>query len=229
MGLSLEVGILADLQFADEEGYDFFSKTFERLNEVLLENRLPKHNEPTNCEVWSCQMYGHSGLHYLRRFAAHLDLNGQLPEPGGTDSADDPVLERYFRLAMENHTASGFSSLLRPKAPSRTFDQLIIHSDAEGFYLPADFSNVVFVDDTEIPGGMVGSSVRLLGECKRLAASLRIPEALYEDSRELWEVSDSQGKGTELWPRYGIESFSCVCLMRGCEASIRTGAALVFT
>ena len=42
------------------------------------------------------------------------------------------------------------------------------------------------------------------------------------------EGADSQGDGTELWERYGIESFCCVALREGCRASMAAGAALVF-
>ena len=81
---------------------------------------------------------------------------------------------------------------------------------------------------TQVVGGMVGSSPRLLSECKRIAAALEIPSELDETSDALWEAADSQGEGTLKWERYGIESFSCVCLMRACMKSIEAKAGLVF-
>lgn len=75
---------------------------------------------------------------------------------------------------------------------------------------------------------MLGSSYRLLSECKRIAAELEIPSDLDETSDALWDAADSQGEGTQKWERGGIESFSCVCLMRGCMKSIAAKAVLVF-
>ena len=76
---------------------------------------------------------------------------------------------------------------------------------------------------------MVGSSYRLLSECERIAAALEIPAELDETSDALWGAADSQGEGNLKWERYGIESFSCVCLMRGCRKSIEARPVLVFT
>jgi hypothetical protein len=229
MGLALEVGILADLRENDEEGYEYFRSQFEVLNSYLHQLNIPAHAEPEDCDVWSCEMFGYSGLHYLRRVAAHLDTNGRLPPPGDDDSSKDPVLAGYYQAA-EGAKASFMSRLLGRQKIQRKFDHLVLHSDAEGFYLPIEFQDVIFPDESlEIAGGMVGSSYQLLKECKRIAAALEIPDDLDETSDALWEAADSQGEGSLKWERYGIESFSCVCLMRGCRKSIETGASLVFT
>ena len=71
MGLGLEVGILADLRENDEEGYEYFRSQLDALNSCLQQANIPDHAEPEDCEVWSGEMFGYSGLHYLRRFAAH--------------------------------------------------------------------------------------------------------------------------------------------------------------
>ena len=229
MGLALEVGILADLRENDEEGYEYFRSQLNALNKYLQQANISDHTEPEDCEVWSGEMFGYSGLHYLRRFAAYLDSTGRLPSPGGDDSSKDPILEQYYQ-AVDDSKASFMSRLLgKQKNIKRSFDHLILHSDAEGFYLPIEFPNVLFPDESlEIAGGMVGSSYRLLRECERIAAALEIPADLDETSDVLWEAADSQGEGSLKWERYGIESFSCVCLMRGCMKSIELGAALVF-
>jgi hypothetical protein len=228
MGLCLEVGILADLRDNDEEGYHYFRGQFRGLNGDLQRSKLPQHLEPEDCEVWSCEMFGYSGLHYLRRIAAHLDTGGQLPPPGGDEASKDPVLARYHQHAngMKAWFTSGGS---KKEDFQRRFDHLILHSDAEGFYLPIDFPSVVYPDpELGIAGGIVGSSHSLLRECQRIAEALQIPSHLDESSEALWEAADSQGEGSETWERYGIESFSCVCLMRGCLKSIERKAALVF-
>lgn len=230
MGLALEVGILADLNEHDAEGAGWFRKTFNSLNRFLAAENLPAHNEPDECQVWSADMFGYSGLHYLRRIAAYVDSSGELPPPDDDSSSKDPRLEAYFEHVTGQ--SAGFLSRLfrKPVAFQRGFDHLICHSDAEGFYLPRAFDEVLYPpDEYEIPGGMVGSSPRLLAELERLVALLEIPRHLTPESDELWEAAESQGNGDATWQTYGIESYSCVVLAEGCRRSIKTGAALVFT
>jgi hypothetical protein len=230
MGLSLLVGIFSDLKEADEEGYTWGKEVFGNLNKFLESVGISLHREPEDCKEWSRDMYGYSGLHYLRRIAAHLDLSGKIPEPGDDKASSDSVLEDYFRLAAGKKRGILDLLGLKRKTEKRTFDHLILHSDAEGYYLLIDFKDVLFPDDSfNIPGGMVGSSVRLLDELKRLADALQIPSDVDLDAVELWMAEEGQGKGLEQWRRYAIESYSCLCLMGACEHSIKTGAALVFT
>jgi hypothetical protein len=62
-------------------------------------------------------------------------------------------------------------------AANDTFEShLLCHSDAEGFYLPMDFSDVLFSGDEEpeLPGGMLGSSYRLFEELVLVAPALGI-------------------------------------------------------
>src|SRR5262245_10800290 len=99
MGLAVEVGYLADMLANDEEGADSFREDLTRLNDFLASVNLPQHREPEECEVSSFDMYGYSGIHYLRRVAAYLDLRGNLPPPGGENASKDEVMEEYFRLA----------------------------------------------------------------------------------------------------------------------------------
>jgi len=228
MGLSVEVGYLADMLANDEEGADSFREDLARLNDFLASANLPPHREPEQGEVSSFDMYGYSGIHYLRRIATYLDLRGNLPPPGGENASKDEVMDEYCRLAGQKE--SGFISRLfrRPPRP-RTFDHLLLHSDAEGYYLPQDFSSVLYPPDSyQIPGGMIGSSVRLLDECKRLAAAIQVPLDLDPEAEEVWEACDSQGQGDQQWQRYGIESFVCLRLFNACNRSLRQKAAIVF-
>jgi hypothetical protein len=111
-----------------------------------------------------------------------------------------------------------------------SFDHLMLHGDAEGFYLPIEFPNVLFPDESlEFACGMIGSSYRLLSECERIATVLEIPADLDENSEGLWQGAESQGEGSQMWERYGIESHACVSLVQGCRKSIEMGAALMFT
>ncbi|MFQ6548888.1 hypothetical protein AADZ90_013095 [Aestuariibius sp. 2305UL40-4] len=231
MGLDICVGLLADLSESDPDGRDTLLAEFAALNRLLSRHRLPAHREPANIDpdVWG--MYGYSGLHYLRRLAAHLDADkGKLPEPGGVDSHADPILEAYFR-DIEGATGGGLRSLFqkRKKVFERTFDHLIVQGDAEGVYIPLDFPDVLFdVDGEGVRGGMVGSTPRLLAECERLAGALSLPLEMTTKSEALWEASESQGHGKETWQRYGIESFTCASLIEACRKSMETGAAIVF-
>jgi hypothetical protein len=228
VGLSLCVGCVTDLKVDDPEGAGVYSEYFSFVGHVMAGAGLPPHLEPSDCEVWSAQMFGYSGLHYLRRIAAHIDAALPLPPPGDDRSSSDPILESYFSNVIGKEP--GVLLRLFKKQPrfARSFDHLIVHSDAEGFYVPQDFSEVLFADDRKLPGGMLGSVPRLLAELDRLANILGVPDDLHSEAEELWEAADSPGAGDALWQKYGIESFSCVVLREACHKSLATGAALVF-
>ncbi|MGW8390588.1 hypothetical protein [Pseudoduganella sp. HUAS MS19] len=187
---------------------------YEPLSKALVEAGLPPHTEPDSEgaeEFFSCQMWGYSGVHYLRRIAAYVGLGKEVPGPGGDNPASDPVLEEYY-----DHLAPGF-------------EHLVMHSDAEGFYVPLDFEDVIYPsEELGVAGGIVGSSVRLLSECKRLAAWLELPLDLDPESEEVWDAANSPETHGPKWKRYGKESFACIRLIRAAEASIDSGAAIVF-
>ena len=82
MGLALSVCGHADRLAMDSEGAEWFQSSMSKINDELAKAGLAAHNEPTECEEWDGEMYGYSGLHYLRRVAAHLDATGELPSPG---------------------------------------------------------------------------------------------------------------------------------------------------
>ncbi|HVT80870.1 MAG TPA: hypothetical protein VHM90_09450, partial [Phycisphaerae bacterium] len=165
MGLAVEVGILDQLRGVDEEGREWSRGHFARLNSWLLGKGLPIHKEPETLkpgESYSCSMCGYSGLHTLRRVAAYLQLNSSLPPSAMFRNASkDPVVTQFYDY---------FGS------EGSKFDHLMMHSDAEGFYLPQDFKSVLFPpDELEIPGCIVGSAPRLLAECTQLAAAMGLP------------------------------------------------------
>ena len=230
MGLFIEVGILADLRENDEEGYEYSRKQFELLNTYLNQVGLPRHDEPNNCEIWGCAMYGYSGLHYIRRLAAHLDCGNDFPPPGDEESSNDVILQNYYKEATRGKTniIQGFFN--RPLKYKFGFDHLILHSDSEGLYVPIEFDKVLFPSpDLGIVGGMLGSTVKLLQECELLASALEIPSNINEKSDDLGEAPDLQGEAEIKWQKYGVESFTCVHLIKACRQSIKTGAAIVFT
>ena len=225
MGLSISVGLGAEVrEDGDDETLAYLEDQFEVINDLLESFGLPAHREPYDLkadQTLALDMFGYSGLHYLRRVAAHLALGEELPPPGDEEAASDPVLAEYYRL-YDEHLAEG-------KAAEMRFQHLIMHSDVEGFYLPADFPEVIHADPSlEVTGDLIGSAPRLLAECLELAAALELPADLDPESDEVWEAAESQGDGEVKWQRYGIESHTCLALIRACRASVGTGAALVF-
>jgi hypothetical protein len=166
-------------------------------------------------------MYDYSGLHYLRRIAAHLALGRDVPPPGDDGAASDPVLKDYYRIFDASFT--------RGEASGMPYQHLIVHGDAEGYYLPVEFEDVIIPDPSlEIAGGTFGSSHGLLRECRELARLLELPGDLSVEDEAVWQAAETQGEGETKWERYGIESYTCLALIGACEASIETGAAVVF-
>ena len=232
MGLTIDVGILPFLRDSDEEGYRWKCEEFSKINEMLRTAGLPEYHEPTalqGAQPWSCDMLGYSGLHTLRRIAAHLWAGQGLPRPGDADAGYDPLIERYCS-SMGQNSGRFFAQLLRrTPPPGPRFDHLMFHSDTEGYYVPIDFEEVLFAPPKlSIPGGMVGSSIRLLKECKALAEVLEVPLDLEPESAEVSEAVENPGEGETVWKQYSQESYACLVLLRACEASVKLGAAIVF-
>ena len=237
MGMGLSVGFLADLKESDEEGYAFFSLAFRDLDEILRTHGLDGHVEPDVLEeeeFFSCDMLGYSGIHYLRRIAANLALGRPIPGPGSPETFRGtlPELEEY---------AERFES-----GENLQYQHLIMHSDAEGFYVPIDFERVIATPTLDLSGGWVGSTTRLRAECLELASLLDMPVTMELDARELQTAIRHQLHPGRLWPgrlwrgwpwsrkvvppwmKYAVETYSCLGLLSGCEASLQTRAALVF-
>lgn len=97
MGLSIVVGHLTAMQ-DDKEGAEWFREDMQRLTPMLQSQGLQPHVEPETCPVFSTDLGSYSELHTLRRLAAHLNLKGSLPEPGGDGAGDDPILKKYHNL-----------------------------------------------------------------------------------------------------------------------------------
>lgn len=224
MGLSICVGLPAEVREGDPEYLEYFDGQAEAVNGVLDAFGLPEYREPFDIEderTFECETYGDAGLHCLRRLAAHLALKGELPEPCDVGAAGDPVLADYNKI-FEAAFAQG-------RAAEMPFQHLVIHSDAEGYYVPVEFDAVIILDASqEVAGNIIGSSHALLRECGELARALGLPEGLSAEDEALWEAAENQGEGGAGWERYGVESLTCVQLMRACEASVETGAAVVF-
>jgi hypothetical protein len=203
MGLDLVVGVPPE----DEDAVEWASEQFEAINRVLAARGILAHREPD--EVPEGRQYeervgGYGALHFLRRFAAHLEAKREIPPPCIGNPVEDPVLAVRYRRS------------------GGRFSHLIDHSDAEGYYLPIDFADVIEPpDDAGVPGGAIGSSFALLRECEELARALGIPlDVSTEDV--------GNGDGSQRWHSYAAEARVCLVLHRAAATSIETGAAIVF-
>ena len=188
MGLAVCVGMLAELLEDDPESAEGFEEELAEVNRVLAAAGLPPHIEPHGpLELdsrASIDGFPYSFIHYLRRAYAHRVLT---PDWVATPLADDvdPTADPKIQALLDG---SG--------------SHLLCHSDAEGFYVPIDFKEVLFdgdgseEDDDEdeedeeadhdaegdadieelsgLPGGMLGSSQRLLEELVFVAPALGI-------------------------------------------------------
>ncbi|MFJ5235112.1 hypothetical protein ACIQBJ_35120 [Kitasatospora sp. NPDC088391] len=214
MGLDVVVGALIG---ADEETAGWFRAECDAIGAVLAREGVPGRpawHEPVTGDRFGDRIWGYSGLHTLRRLAAHLAAGRPLPEPlaDGERATEDPVL------------AAAYDDV--PDDPAGPFDHLIHHSDCEGYYVPVDFAPVLV--DEDLSGGCLGSSVRLLAELRVLARALGLPDGLDPNGDEVTAVLDEEIADPRGWQRYGTESFVCLQLTRAAEHSVRTGAVLAF-
>ncbi|WP_432730346.1 hypothetical protein [Variovorax sp. W6] len=188
MGLAVCVGMLAELLEDDPESAEGFEEELAEVNRVLAAAGLPPHTEPRGpLELdsrASIDGFPYSFIHYLRRAYAHRVLS---PDWVATPLADDvdPTADPKIQALLDGSES-----------------HLLCHSDAEGFYVPIDFQEVLFDGDGSdedeeeekekdeedyeaegdadleelngLPGGMLGSSQRLLEELVFVAPALGI-------------------------------------------------------
>ncbi|MFK7932938.1 MAG: hypothetical protein AB8G22_05470 [Saprospiraceae bacterium] len=231
MGLALQTGILSTLHNNDLDQFLLYQKEIKAAASYLQRKGVThQFTEPTDLSTdrqWTTDMYGYSGLHYLRRLAAHVNSHKSLPSPGDWQASSDPVLIQYF----ENYFSGDTSTLLKQVLTRKRvfpFEHLIIHSDTDGFYLPIDFQRVIVTENSDLSGGFIGSSYRLLEELRELAKWLELDLNREITDIDLYDAAESQGEGTEKWARYGVESFTCLKLYHGCLESVENRCALVF-
>lgn len=141
-----------------------------------------------------------------------------------------PLLPRCTRWTC---TRCGLPQTPRPRedpAPwesdPHAFDHLIHHSDAEGFYAPVDFAPVL--QDRTVVGALVGSAPQLLAECHELALALGIDPGADPESEDVYNAVDGNVEDPRGWESYAVETYTCLQLIRAAQASLQTGAAVVF-
>src|SRR3569833_682933 len=171
-GQNMVVGALADIEDYYE---DLVRADFTGIREVLARSGAGPWHEPELDErdALSFDMWGYSGLHTVRRLAVHLAENAPLPEPlKGRAATDDPLLKKAY-----------------VDLPTGRFAHLIHHSDCEGYYVPVAFALVL--TDARLPGGYLGSSMRLLTETRTNAAPNGMPEANAPATAEDYEAAEA--------------------------------------
>ena len=238
MGLTVAVGLYAQNLAVGEEDEEFLNEPFNQLSEVLTENGMLSHTEPRtipNDEYFEAGMWGYNGMHALRRLAAHLSINGQLPQPAEYGAySDDPVYVEFNRTHeryLESPLSKDFMGLFRKKLPPPPYQHLIMHSDAEGFYVPQSFNEVI-VDWTQPQrpglGMMIGSSSKLLEECEALAKSLNLPADFDPEADEFLELLEAPPATGKPWQILPVEAHTVANLASAARASLKFGAAIQF-
>lgn len=113
-------------------------------------------------------------FHHLWRYAAHLEINSRPPADPGTHPLDDPA---YLQAIAK---------------PETRFDQLLRHSEDNGYYYPIDFPKVIQVSPAAKSAGFFkkvfgggsappatpisfGSAVRLVKELLEINEFLKVP------------------------------------------------------
>lgn len=214
MGLAISVGALADLLENDTEGAEWLQEDLATVNKVLAAAGLPPHAEPRELPPLdsraSLRSFPYSFIHYLRRAYAHRLVSPDwvaTPVADGIDPADDPAIQA---------------------ALDESDSHLICHSDAEGFYVPVEFDEVLFSDsdDEELSGGMLGSSYRLRDELVRVAPALGIAltdgQLSDEEAERIDGLIDDDDEG--LYREYA----SWLLLYESARLSIAHKTAIVF-
>lgn len=194
----------------DEEGLARFMEDLDAINRVLLDNGLPRHDEPSEALDYTIRSehdhLGTSWLHHLRRLQAHaLQDPAWRHAPCGDDDEPwrDEAIDRELTIHMRSH--------------------LIIHADTQGYYVPIDFAEVLY----GVPrGDMLGSSHRLFAELQQLAPYLGV--ALDEhgslSDREAWRLAGT----SEDDPAFR-EKLAWLLLFECARNSVQLNTLLVFT
>lgn len=230
MGLSIFVGLKADLIREKSGGIDRLERELAAANLALSEAGIEAHREPSDCEVWSADGYGYKGLHALSEVAGLVFANRPIPRDVVLDGDQNQYSQPLFELAADVVTGEAED---QNKSGLPPFMHLAVHPDSAGFYLPIDFPiplipNVIENETAQI--WPVGSTQALQRELTTLSNSLEIPNDLRSQDDRLWELLDGEGSplGSPLWQRQPIASYSLLILREACDESLRTGAAIAY-
>lgn len=243
MGLTIEVGILADLLAHDPDGVASVEAEFDVMNQALSEKGFTLHAEPATGAVWSADLMGQYGLHALREVAGLVWQEKPLPRAQLLDGSETPGADALLATFLEHLSGKGnitlvgralrsfFKAKEKPKLPP--FVHLVVHSDCDGYYVPVEFELPLI---PKHPAGEtehlwpLGSVLRLEKEINLLAKHLDLPVEMNGDDDALKTYLDSpnQAPDAPMWQAQPIAAHSCLVLREACHQSLVTGAAITF-
>ena len=239
MGLGITVGLLADLLLNDPDQAHEARQPFALLAQAMAGAGLPPHVEPETCEVWGADGYGYTGLHALREVAGLVWRALPVPTDQILTGEATPHADALFATAVaacapDKHQ-SLLSRILGEKPPARPslppFSHLLLHSDADGFYVPVDFAQPLIPlpppPDSESLWPL-GSVQRLAAELDALGRALDLPADLPDPDDVLETWFEAKTPVTALWQAQPIATHSLIILRQACTQSLRTGAAIAF-
>ncbi|MFD6399724.1 hypothetical protein [Nocardia sp. NPDC060249] len=201
---------------SDPEYLDALTDQLRALSELLVQEGLTPHNEPRTAgpavDRARIGSVPYSFVHYLRRaYARAREYPEQplTPVADGDRASDDPTI---------NLVGSTFDS------------HLICHSDCEGFYVPVEFDEVLFVgEDVDIAGGMVGSSQALVRELVYVAPYLGIALVDGELSdAEISRIRTMLGSDANASHPFDRELITWLLLFEAARVSIENGTVIEF-
>ena len=204
MGLSVSVGMVADMErIGETEGAERYRRQFAALSTSLEAEGVSGYREPDVVELSMrphCSSFPYSMLAFLRRCFA-LQREGQPVTP--TDDSDD---DRDYVI----------------DATSMLNSHLLCHSDCDGYYVPVDFYEPLFLAESNLT---VGSSQRLLAERREVAPHIGVT---LEPDETLSDAEAARLNTYEDGQPYWRELVVWLALHEACRVSVTTGAAIVF-
>lgn len=207
MGLAINTHFLADMLENDAEGAEWIRENLEIVNALLAENGLHAHEEPTTVTTKPrrhCGSFPYSFLHYLRRAFAYV-REGQPLTPADDNPSADPAIEEASTL-FDTH--------------------LLCHSDAEGYYVPIDFSDVIFdLEERGLPGGSLGSTQRLMAELVETAPAIGIDVKDGQVSDQVVAALNADGEDRPYWR----ERLVWLALFEAARVSLADKTMIVFS
>lgn len=215
MGLGISVGLLCDLARSgdDPEGVEYHSTAFEQLTQALAKEdidwREPEVSHEGNEGHFSAG-FPYSYLSSVRR----IYTLAQHDEPIRPASA---MSDEQYELDLEDVTEE-----------TLMFEShLLCHSDSDGYYIPVDFEDPLYLSEGAAPDGpgMVGSSQRLRTELAGIASAIGLQ--LEADGGLSADQIEAVQRAEEHHP-FATERYTWMVLYLACQASIEGGHAIVF-
>lgn len=214
MGLGISVGLLCDLaRHDDSEGFEYHSTAFERLTRALAKEDIDWREPEVSHEGDGGHYSGGFPYSYLScvRRVYTLAQHDEPITPASATSAEE------YELDLEDVTDE-----------TLMFEShLLCHSDSDGYYIPVDFEDPLYLAEGAAPdgAGMVGSSQRLRTELAGIASAIGI--RLEADGR-LSAAQIAAVERAEGHLPFASEQYTWMVLYRACQASIESGHAIVF-